>query len=342
MIPAMSGPSARVPVDVLLDADLPDIPRAVAELTEAGADGLFTFEGPRDPFLPLAVAATVPSRALLYPNLAIALPRSPMNLAQLAWDLQRASTGRFLLGLGTQVRRHIVDRYGARWESPVEQLGEWLAALRAIMSAWQRREPLQFEGRWTRHTYLPPLFDPGPIPAGPPPIVIGAVGPRMLRMATRVADGVLIHPFSTERTLREHTLAAIDRGLDEAGRDRSSFHVVGQAMVAVGRDEAELEAATVRARGQVGFYASTPAYRVMLDVHGWGELQPTLHSLVREQRWSELAAQVPPDVLDAFVCRGAPRDVAEQLRRRSDRVDRLALSLFASPAARLELLDALR
>lgn len=338
----MSGPADRVPVDVLLDADLADVPRAVAELTEAGADGLFTFEGPRDPFLPLAVAATVPGRALLYPNLAIALPRSPLNLAQQAWDLQRATGGRLMLGLGTQVRRHVVDRYGARWESPVEQMAEWLGAIRAIMSAWQHGEPLHFEGRWTRHTYLPPLFDPGPVPAGPPPLVVGAVGPRMLRMATRAADGVLVHPFSSVRTLGEHTLPGVARGLAEAGRPRTGFLVIGQAMVAVGRDDDELAAAAARARAQVGFYASTPAYRVILDVHGWGDLQPTLQALVRERRWAELPAAVPDEVATAFVCAGSPREVAGRLRGRSDGVDRWALSLFASAGARLELLDALR
>ena len=338
----MSVAAGAVPVDVLLDGNLAEIPRTVAELTEAGASGLFTFEGPRDPFLPLAVAATVPGSALLYPNLAIALPRSPLTLAQLAWDLQRASGGRLMLGLGTQVRRHVVDRYGARWEAPVDQMREWLAAIRAIMAAWQDREPLRFEGRWTRHTYMPPLFDPGPVPSGPPPLVIGGVGPRMLAMATEAADGVLVHPFSTERTLSEHTLAAIEGGLADAGRPRSDFLVIGQAMVAAGRDEAELAAAVGRARAQVGFYASTPAYRVMLDVHGWGDLQPQLQALVRDKRWADLAAAVPDEVLEAFVCLGSPQEAAAALRRRQAGVDRLALSLFTSPQTRLELLTALR
>src|SRR5581483_5634328 len=150
-----------VPVDVLLDAELADVPAQVATLASAGAAGVFTFEGPRDPFLPLACAATSPGDLTLYTNLAIALPRSPMHLAQQAWDLQRASGGRFLLGMGTQVRRHVEQRYGARWVSPVEQMREWLLAIRAIFTAWQERAPLDFEGRWTRHTYLPPLFDPG-------------------------------------------------------------------------------------------------------------------------------------------------------------------------------------
>jgi len=338
----MSEATPRVPVDVLLDGELVGLPRSVAELTEAGADGLFTFEGPRDPFLPLAVAASVPGRALLYPNLAIALPRSPLTLAQLAWDLQRASGGRIMLGLGTQVRRHIVERYGGRWESPVGQMGEWLEAIRAVMAAWQDGVPLQFEGRWTRHTYMPPLFDPGPVPGGPPRLVIGAVGPRMLRLAATAADGVLVHPFSSERTLRDHTLAAVEQGLDEAGRRRQDFIVIGQVMVAVGRDADELAAAIGRSRAQVGFYASTPAYRVMLDIHGWGDLQPQLQALVGEQRWSDLAAAVPDEVLAAFVCSGTPAEVARQLQVRARGVDRLALSSYSTAPARLALLRAMR
>jgi probable F420-dependent oxidoreductase len=321
----------RVPVDVLLDPDLPHVAEQVRALTGAGANGLFTFEGPRDAFLPLGIAATAPGDARLYTNLAIALPRSPMHLAQQAWDLQRASGGRFLLGLGTQVRRHVVQRYGARWESPVEQMREWLLAIQAIFAAWQDRVPLAFEGRWTRHTYLPPLFDPGPLPEGRPPVLIGAVGPRMLQLATEVADGLLVHPFGSDRTMREHTLPAVAAGLAAAGRRRDDYVVIGQVMVALGR-----------ARAQVGFYASTPAYRVMLDVHGWGELQPGLQQLVREQRWAELAAEVPDEVVSAFVSAGSPAEVARQVAARTEGVDRVALSSFASDEARLALLEELR
>jgi probable F420-dependent oxidoreductase len=333
-----------LPVDVLLDGELADIPRRMAALAEAGAAGVFTFEGPRDPFLPLGVAAVAPTRLTLYTNLAIALPRSPMQLAQQAWDLQRASSGRFMLGLGTQVRRHIEQRYGARWESPVEQMREWLGALRAIFAAWQDREPLAFEGRWTRHTYLPPLFDPGPLPTGPPPVLIGAVGPRMLALAAELAGGLLVHPFGTELSLRQVTLPTLEAGLKEHGRQRADLVVVGQGMVAVGVTDEGLAEAVGRARAQVGFYASTPAYRVALDAHGWGELQPQLQALVREQRWNDLAAAVPEEVLAAFVCAGEPAEVAAELRRRyAGVVDRLALSLFAvEDGARLALLDALR
>src|SRR3954447_7289741 len=309
----MAPDGRNVPVDVLLDAGLADVPDAVRHLTAAGADGLFTFEGPRDPFLPLAVAATQDSDALLYTNLAIALPRSPMHLAQQAWDLQRAAGGRFVLGLGTQVRRHVEQRYGTRWESPVEQMREWLLALRAIMTSWQDRVPLAFEGQWTRHTYLPPFLDPGPRPPAPPPVVVGAVGPRMLRMAAETADGLLIHPFCSPLTLEVHTMPAIADGLETARRERREFLVVGQAMVAVGLDDASSRDALRRARAQVGFYASTPAYRVMLDVHGWGGLQPHLQELVRAGKWGEIEKAVPDEVVDAFVCSGTPVAAREQL-----------------------------
>lgn len=338
-----ADPSGHMWVDILLDVDLGDVARRVAALAEAGADGVFSYEGPRDPFLPLAVAAAAPAPLTLYTNLAIALPRSPMHLAQQAWDLQRASGGRFMLGLGTQVRRHIEQRFGTRWDAPVAQLREWLLAIRAIFAAWQDRDPLAFEGRWTRHTYLPPLFDPGPLESGPPAVLIGAVGPKMLALATELAGGLLVHPFATEQSLRQHTFPAVATGLAENGRSRADLLVVGQGMVAVGLTEEALAAAVARARGQVGFYASTPAYRVALDVHGWGDLQTELQGLVREKRWADLAAAVPDEVLAAFVVAGEPVQVAAELRRRYAGVDRLAPSIFTvEDDARLALVDALR
>ncbi|MCW2544244.1 MAG: F420-dependent oxidoreductase, partial [Frankiales bacterium] len=244
-------------LDVRLDASLADVPRAVAELQEAGIAGVFTYEGPNDPFLPLGAAA-VASTLDLYTNLAIALPRSPMHLAYLAQDLQRASGGRFSLGLGTQIRKHVVERFGSRWESPVGQLREIVLAVKAIQTSWQTGEPLSFEGEWTRHTYCPPLFvPPGAVRT---PILVGALGPRMTQMAVEVADGILVHPFCSERSLEQLTFAAIPDG----------FPVVGQTIVGVGTTNEELAEARIAVRGLIAFYASTPAYRPVLDVHGWG------------------------------------------------------------------------
>ncbi len=312
-------------LDVRLDADLGAVTGVVQELEDAGLDGVFTYEGPRDPFLPLVGAATASRRLALYTNLAIALPRSPMHLAMLAQELQRASDGRFLLGLGTQVKAHVTRRFGSTWESPVEQLREWVLAVRAIQTSWQDGTPLDFQGRWTTHTYCPPLFDPGPLDAGPPPILVGALGPKMTAMATADADGVLIHPFCSARSLTEHSLPLVDAGLSAAGR--SAFLLVGQAIVGVAGDEQELAAAQAGVRYLLGFYASTPAYRPVLDVHGWGELQPELKALARAGRWDELPAAVPQEVVDAFTVVGSPAEVAPVLAARFARFDRLALSL---------------
>lgn len=312
-----------LPLDVRLDTELPGVPDAVRQLEEAGIAGVFTYEGPRDPFLPLALAATAGRSLAVYTNLAIALPRSPMHLAYAAYDLQRASAGRFMLGLGTQVKAHVTRRYGTTWESPVEQLREWVLAVRAIHASWQTGEPLSFEGRWTRHTYCPPLFDPGPLGCTSPKLLVGALGPRMTAMATEVADGLLVHPFCTDRSLDEHTFPLVDKGL--AGR--TGFEVVGQAIVAVATDERELARALSAVRSLIAFYASTPAYRVVLDVHGWGALHEELRQLTRAGRWDALPDAVPQEVLEAVAVVGSPEQVAARLAQRYARCSRVALSL---------------
>lgn len=298
-------------IDVRLDAQLAGVPAAVRELADAGVSGVFTYEGPNDPFLPLALAAG--SGLDLYTNLAIALPRSPMHLAYTAADLSRASGGRFSLGLGAQVRRHVVDRFGATWEAPVAQLREVVLAVKAIQGSWTTGEPLAFEGRWTRHTYCPPLFVPAPFPAFP--VLVGALGPRMTAMAVEVADGLLVHPFCSERSLAV-TLADVPAG----------FPVVGQAIVGVGTRDEQVSLAREAVRGLIAFYGSTPAYRPVLDVHGWGDLHERLRALARAGDWAALPGAVPDDVVDAIGLVGRPGEVAEGLRRRFAGCTRVALS----------------
>jgi probable F420-dependent oxidoreductase len=312
-------------VDALLMAPPPDVRRRAEELAATGVDGLFTFEGPNDVFLPLALAAE--TGCDLYTNVAIAFPRSPMHLAHTAWDLARLTDGRFALGLGTQVKAHVERRYGATWSSPVARMAEWVAAYRAIAARWQDGTPLAFEGEHTRHSLMTPAFDPGPLPGGAPPIWLGALGPKMVRLATEVADGLLVHPFTSDRHLAEVTLPRVADGLAAAGRERTDLTLVGQAIVGCTSDPARQADLDTAGRWMLGFYGSTPAYAPVLETEGRAHLHPELRRLSREGRWEEMAAMVDDDLLDAVVLRGDPATVAARLVDRfGGRVDRVALS----------------
>src|SRR5204863_4360583 len=218
-------------------------------------DGVWTAETQHDPFLPLATAAVSTSRVTLRTGIATAFTRSPMVTAMAAWDLQRASRGRFVLGLGTQVRAHNVRRFSVPWEAPAPRLRELVEALRHIWGAFQGEHPLRFRGRFYRHDLLTPFFDPGPIGSGPPPVYLAAVTPFMYGIAGEVADGVHVHPFHTARYLREIALPALGRSLPLAA---SVFCVVGGDDLAV--------------RQQIAFYGSTRTYRPVFEAHGWGGL----------------------------------------------------------------------
>jgi probable F420-dependent oxidoreductase len=314
-----------VKVDTLLMAPPTDVARRAEELAATGVDGLFTFEGPHDVFLPLALAAS--TGCDLYTNVAIAFPRSPMHLAHLAWDLAAASDGRFALGLGTQIQAHIERRYGSTWSSPVARMAEWVAAIRAIGARWQDGTPLAFEGDHTRHTLMTPAFDPGPLPSGPPPVWLGALGPKMVALATAEADGLLIHPFTSDRHLTEATLPRIASGLAEAGRSPADLTLVGQSIVACTSDPAKQADLDLAARWMIGFYGSTPAYAAVLETEGRSHLHPELRRLSREGRWEEMAALVDDDLLDAVVLRGDPAQVAARLAQRYEgTADRVAMS----------------
>ncbi len=316
---------------MLLDVQL-DVPpeRAAAravDLVDAGAAGLFTFEGPHDVFLPLAAAAGA-VEADLMTNVAIAMPRSPVHLAHAAHDLQRMSRGRFRLGLGSQVRPHIEKRYGATWSPPAARMREIVLAVKAILGAWQDGSRLDFRGEHTRHTLMPPTFVPGPLEWGPPPVLLGALGPLMTRTAAEVADGLLVMPFHSHRHVRERTLPAVEDGLARRPGD-APFAIYPQAIVAMGRASEQLEAATLGVRGLLAFYGSTPAYRPVLDVEGWGDLQPELNTLSKtahldEQSVAAMIALVSDAMVDTLAVRGTPEQcAAELLRRFGDLADRV-------------------
>ncbi|WP_435770530.1 TIGR03617 family F420-dependent LLM class oxidoreductase [Nocardioides sp. SYSU DS0651] len=312
---------------MLLDLQLdgrPDQALARArELTEAGADGLFTFEGPHDVFLPLAaVAGHV--RTDLMTNVAIAMPRSPMHLAHTAWDLQLMSGGRFRLGLGSQIRPHIEKRYGARWSPPAARMREVVLAVKAILASWQDGTRLEFRGEHTTHTLMPPTFVPGPNPHGSPPVLLGALGPVMTRTAAEVADGLLVMPFHSHRHFRERTLPAVAEGLQRSGRSRRDFRVLPQAIVAMGRTEEEMAAATAGVRGLLAFYGSTPAYRPVLDVEGWGQLQPELNRLSKEGDLAAMFGLVSDELMATVAVVGTPEECAAEIRKRfADEADRV-------------------
>lgn len=307
-----------VKVDLGLTIGPADVPRRSCELAELGADGLFSFENAHDVFFPLVQAAQTGADADLMTNVAMAFPRSPMHLAHSAHDLQVLSGGRFRLGLGSQIRPHIERRYGATWSRPVARMREMVLAIKAIFAAWEGTERLDFRGEFTTHTLMTPAFDPGPNPFGPPPVLVGALGPKMTAAAAEVSDGVLVMPFNSERHFRERTLPAVDAGLAaaEVPRTRDDIEIVVEVIVATGRTEEELAAAPAGVRWLLAFYGSTPSYRPVLDVEGRGELQPELNALSKQGDWATMATRIDDELVRTIAVAGTPEQCAEEIARR--------------------------
>jgi probable F420-dependent oxidoreductase len=330
--PAPGWERQGVRVDVtIVGVPLAQVPGRAAELAALGVDGVFTAEGAHEAFFPLALAAS--SGLELMTNAAIALPRNPMHLAQAAWDLQELSGGRFRLGLASQIRAHIERRFGLTWSEPVERLRELVLATKAVFATWQDSQPMDFEGRFYRHTLMTPMFDPGPNPFGPPPVLLGALGPKMTRMTAEVADGLLVLPFSTARFLAEAMMPEVDAGLAAAGRSRSDLEMVCGVIVGVGSDEAELARADAGVRGLLGFYSSTPAYRPVLELEGWGERQPEFRARTRAGDWAALGSLVTDEMVGALAVTGDPATCARAIAARCGQVaDRVALFLPAAPS----------
>ncbi|MFL6022244.1 MAG: TIGR03617 family F420-dependent LLM class oxidoreductase [Marmoricola sp.] len=333
-------------LDVQLDARPDQAAARARELLAAGVDGLFTFEGPHDVFLPLIVAAgssDVPDTDLMT-NVAIALPRSPMHLAHTAYDLHLLSKGRFRLGLGSQIKPHIENRYGSEWSRPAARMRETVLAVKAILGSWQDGTRLDFRGEFTKHTLMPPTFVPGPNPYGIPPVLLGALGPVMTRTAAEVADGLLVMPFNSPRHFRERTLVAVAEGLALAGRDRIDLYP--QAIVAMGETPEEIAAASVGVRGLLAFYGSTPAYKPVLDVEGWGDLQPELNALSKTGDIAAMMALIDDDVLRTLAVVGTPAEAAAEIKNRFGDVAERVCAYFpgsSHPAATVRALgEALR
>jgi len=289
-----------------------------AELEEIGYDGAFSFEAKHDPFLPLAIAAEHTSRIQLGTAIAIAFARNPMNLASLGYGLQSLTGGRFLLGLGSQVRPHIQHRFSSEWSHPARRMREIVLAIRAIWACWEGEAQLDFRGEFYRHTLMIPAFDPGPNPFGRPPIYTAGFGPKMTAVAGEVADGFLAHPFNTRRSLLENTLPALQSGLDASGRSRAELDVICATLVVTADTEEGLEASKAAARKQLAFYGSTPAYRPTLDCHGWGDLHLELNRMSKAGRWEEMSELIEDDVLEAIAVVGPREAIAGALCTRLD------------------------
>ena len=295
-----------------------DAGRLFARLEAIGYDGAFTFEAKHDPFLPLVLAADRTTRLRLGTAIAIAFARNPMTLANLGYDLQVMSGGRFLLGLGTQVRPHVERRFSAVWSHPARRMREMVLAIRAIWDRWEGKAELAFDGEFYHHTLMIPAFDPGPNPFGPPRIALGGFQPRMIEVAGEVADTFIAHPFTTRRALLEHTLPALERGLARAGRRRGDVEVICATIVAAADDEAALARRVAAVRKQLAFYGSTPAYRSTLECHGRGALHAELNALSKQGRWDEMASLIDDELLHAVAIVGPRREVAARLRSRLD------------------------
>jgi len=273
----------------------------VARAAEAnGFDGVLSAEIANDPFIPLAFAAVATERVRLGTAIAVCFPRSPMVVANSAWDLQTQSDGRFTLGLGTQVKGHNERRFSVPWSPPVPRLREYIESLRSIWRCWEQEEKLDYQGEHYRFTLMTPEFSPPPSGLAPIPITVAAVGPAMIRLAGRVCDGVRLHGFATRKYLEEVALPMLHEGFERSGRDRSSFEVWGGGFVATGETEAEVQKQLEWVRYRVAFYGSTRSYHPVFEVHGWEDLGMKLHQMSKQGRWSEMPGEVPDEVLRTF------------------------------------------
>ena len=316
-------------VDAPLTPDLSDAPDVARSLEEAGYAGAWTAEIKNDPFLPLLRAAETTDALQLGTGIAVAFARNPMLVANVGDDLQRFSRGRFILGLGSQIKPHITRRFSMEWSHPAARMREFISATRAIWASWHAGTPLDFRGDFYTHTLMTPMFDPGPNPYGPPKVFLAGVGERMTEVAGEVCDGFLCHGFTTERYLREVTVPALERGFALAGRSRTGFQISGPAFVVTGATEEDMAVSAAATRSQIAFYGSTPAYRPVLELHGWGELQDELTALTKQGRWDEMGDLVDDEVLHAFAVVAEPPAVATALRQRyGDVIDRI---MFYAP-----------
>jgi probable F420-dependent oxidoreductase len=315
-------------VDAGIPNQLTHVAAAAAALERDGYDGGWAFETSHDPFLPLLLAAEHTSRLELGTNIAVAFARNPMVVANIGWDLQAYSQGRFILGLGTQIQPHIEKRFSMPWSHPARRMREFVAALHAIWTTWQDGSKLRFEGEFYTHKIMTPMFTPEPLVHPVPKIFLAAVGEAMTETCGEVADGHLGHPMVSKRYLNEVTVPALRRGMERGGRDRDNFEVLCEVMIATGENDDELTAALTATRKQIAFYGSTPAYRKVLELHGWGDVHAELNRLSKQGEWDAMGSLIDDDMLSAFAVVGPVNEVGAALRSRCQGVVDRVLPIF--------------
>lgn len=312
-------------IDGMVHGTFEEIAAQAQQLERDGYDGAATAETGHDPFLPLAAAAGVTTTLELGTSIAVAFARTPMTLAATANDLHFATNGRFTLGLGSQIKPHIERRFSMPWSHPAPRMREFILALRAIWHSWNTGEKLDFRGEFYTHTLMTPFFSPGPNPHGAPKVTLAAVGDKMTEAAGEVADGIILHPFTTADYVQAVTLPALERGFERGGRARADFEIAYPVFVVTGTDDESWEKARTGTKRQIAFYGSTPGYRGVLEQHGWGEIGDEMNKLSKQGEWVAMGDLVTDEMLDTFAVVAAPGDLAAGiLARWGGTVDRIA------------------
>jgi|Deesub1362A_J573_1020465.scaffolds.fasta_scaffold00017_109 probable F420-dependent oxidoreductase len=318
--------SLKIDVRIAQDISIKRIGELSNLAEKSGFECIWFAETSHDPFLPVAIAGEHTDNIMVGTSIALAFPRSPMSLAYTAWDLQRLLDGRFILGLGTQVKGHIERRFGIKWESPVEKLREVIEALRAIWKCWQNNERLNFRGKYFTINLMTPFFDPGPIPNPDIPIHIAGVNISMCRLAGEICDGFHIHPLHSIDYIKNIVIPGIEKGARKVGRKKRDVELFASVFIATGDTEKDIEKEKEDLRQQIAFYSSTRTYKKVLELHGWGEVVDRLHKKSLKGDWKGMAREITDEMLETFVVTGGTDEIISELKRRySGIVDRVAV-----------------
>ena len=319
-------------IDAIIHGDLASAATSIRRAEDAGFDGAVSVEISHDPFLPLAMGAASTERIDLMTGIAVAFARNPMNVAVLANDINRLSGGRFIVGLGSQIKPHITKRFSMPWSDPAARRREFVLAMRAIWESWENGSPLEFRGEYYKHTLMTPMFSQGSSEVGNPRVFVAAVGPAMTAVAGEVADGLMAHGFTTPSYLRDVTMTNLAKGLDRSNRSRSDVEMTIPIMSAVGRDEAEIAPKRAAVRQQLAFYGSTPAYRGVLEHHGWGDVGDELNRLSKQGEWVAMADLITDEMLREFAVIGDLESVSAEIKQKfGGLVDRVQMGLSDEP-----------